>query len=155
MKSFTTTITKAVVLAAISSAASLAAAAGSTTLAVTASVSGNCKFTVASTPLGFGSIDPSLPGPFTATANVLYRCTKNTASLGISGITGAHTMNATPVNLTPLSYTLAISGDTGAGLGFGPGNDLTAVVAGTITAAQVQNVIGTGYSENVTLNITP
>ena len=157
MKFARTTIAKALALTAVCLASNLAFAAGSSTLAVTAGVIGTCKFAATSTPLAFSStIDPSSTTNVTATANVLYQCTKNTASVGITGTTGAHSMNTTPTaNATPLAYTMAISGDTSAGNGFGPGTSLTAVVTGTITPAQFQNVIAGSYSDNVTMSITP
>jgi hypothetical protein len=134
-------------------ASGFASAADSSTLAVTATVNATCKFSAASTPLVFGAIDPSLSADKVVTANVKYKCTKSTASLGITGISGAHTMTD---GTNSLSYTLGISGDASTGTGFGAGQDLTAVVTGTITAAQYQNAVAsTGYAENVTLSITP
>jgi len=147
---------KAIPAAILICASGLASAADSTSLAVSATIIGTCKFSAASTPLAFGgAIDPSGSATLSPTASVLYKCTKNTASLGITGTAGAHTMNTTPANATPLSYTLAISGDTSTGLGFGAGNDLTATVTGTMTQAQYQNAIAGSYSDTVTLNITP
>lgn len=149
-------ILKAIPAALLVCACGVAAAAGSTTLAVSATIIGTCKFVAASTPLAFGgAIDPSSGSTLSPTASVLYQCTKNTASLGITGVAGAHTMNTTPANTTPLSYTLAISGDTSPGQGFGAGTNLTATVTGTMTPAQFQNAIAGSYTDNVTLNITP
>jgi spore coat protein U-like protein len=131
------------------------AAADTQTLAVSANVSGNCKFSAGSTPLAFGAINPASTSDVTATARVLYRCTKNTVSLGITGTAGPHAMT-TPGGDT-LPYSLGITGASGAGtgLGFGAGSDLTAAVTGTITAANFQNAAAGVYTENVTLTITP
>lgn len=153
MKNVHTTIAKAVALVAIVSASGLAAAADSTTLAVSATILGTCKFSALSTPLAFGTVDPSLTADKVVTANVLYKCTKNTTSLGITGTAGAHSMTDGATHT--LSYTLGIASDTSVGLGFGTGNDLTAVVTGTITAAQYQNAWAGAYTDSVTLNITP
>ena len=143
---------KTIVVASLACAAGLATAAGSTTLAVTASVNGVCKFSAITQPLAFGAIDPSLTTDVTASASVLYKCTNKTTSLGITAPAGQRTMLS---GTDTLLYTLAITGDKSQGLGFGTGKDLTATVNGTITAAQYQNAAVGSYTENVTLNITP
>lgn len=149
------TLVKAFALVVATTGCGLALAAGSTTLAVTATVIGTCTFSASSTPLAFGNINPSSTSNATATANVLYKCTKNTASAGVTA-TGGLTRNMTgPLPADLLPYTLALSGDTQTGLGFGAGTDRTMVVTGTITPAQFQNAAVGAYSENVTLNITP
>lgn len=149
---------KALVVASLAFTAGLAAAADSQTLAVTASVTSMCKFSAASTPLAFGAIDPSLASDKTVTANVLYKCTKGTPSAGVT-TTGGLTRNMTGVsplvNADTLAYTLAFTGGTQVGAGFGAGNDRTLVVTGTITPAQYNDAAAGSYSENVTLNITP
>jgi hypothetical protein len=145
---------KAVVIATLTCAAGLAAAADSQTLAVSATVSAMCKFSVASTPLAFGAIDPSLTTDATMTANVLYKCSKGTPSTGVNAAGGA-TRSMTGPGASTMAYTLGFSGDTQTGKGFGSGQDLTLVVTGTITAAAYQNASAGAYSENVTLNITP
>lgn len=157
MKTLSTSL-KALVVASLAFTAGLAVAADTQTLAVTASVTGMCKFSAASTPLAFGAIDPSLATDKTMTANVLYKCTKGTTSAGVTA-TGGLDRNMTGISplLTTdkLAYKLAFAGDTQAGLGFGTGNDRTLVVTGTITPAQFNGAAAGSYSENVTLNITP
>lgn len=148
-------IAKAVAAVLLTFTAGLAAAAGSTALAVSATVSGICTFSAVSTPLAFGTIDPSLSTNKVVTANVLYKCTKGTASLGVSATGGLTRTMSSTVPVDTMAYTLALSGGTQTGTGFGAGNDLTLVVTGTITALQYQNVSAAAYSENVTLNITP
>lgn len=134
--------------------AGLAAAEDTQILAVSATVPGTCKFSAASTPLAFGSIDMTSTAAVTQTANVVYRCTKNTASLGITGTTGAHLMTSSGGD--KLAYTMSIAGDISAGTGFGAsGSDLTAVVTGTIAAADFQTAAAGNYTEDVTLTITP
>lgn len=150
-------IAKATAALILSSIAGMASAAGSQTLAVSATIAAICKFSAASTPLAFGSIDPSLSTDKVVTANVLYKCSNGTASAGVTatgGLTRTMTDTVTPANT--LGYTLSFSGGTQTGTGFGSGKDLTLVVTGTITAAQYQNAVAsTTYAENVTLNITP
>ena len=151
----THTVLKLVAATLLTCTAGLAAAAGSQTLAVTASVQGICKFSAASTPLTFGSIDPSSTVNKVTTANVLYKCTKGTASLGVTATGGLARNMISGTTADTLGYTLSFTGDTSTGTGFGPGTDLTMVATGTITPAQFQNVTAASYAENVTLNITP
>lgn len=136
-------------------ASGFASAADSSTLAVTANVPGICKFSTASTPLAFGSVDPSLTADKVVPVNVNYKCTKNTSSLGVTAAGGTTRTMVGPTAADTMGYTLAFSGGTQAGKGFGPGQDLILVVTGTITAAQYQNAAAGAYAENVTLNITP
>lgn len=147
------TLAKVACAALLASTAGIAAAADSTTLAVTATVSGICKFSATSTPLSFGTVDPSLTVDKVVTANVLYKCTKGTASAGVTATGGTSRTMASGALTLP--YTLGFSGGTATGTGFGAGQDLTLVVTGTITAAQYQNASAGAYTENVTLNITP
>ena len=154
MKS-TRVLLKIAVAASLASSAGLTFAAGSQTLAVTANVQGICKFSAASTPLAFGSIDPSLTTDKVVTANVLYKCTNKTTSSGVTATGGNTRTMVGPTLADTLAYTLAFAGDTQTGTGFGTNGNLTLVVTGTITALQYQNVAAGAYSENVTLNITP
>lgn len=148
-------IAKSLAFTLLIGASGLAAASGSQTLAVTATVDAICKFSAASTPLAFGTIDPSLSADKVVTANVLYKCSKGTAAAGVTA-TGGLTRSMTDSGGKTLAYTLSFTGDTQTGKGFGAGNDLTLVVTGTITAAQYQDATAsTTYAENVTLNITP
>ena len=148
-------ILKAACAALLACTAGFAAALDSQTLAVTASVTGICKFSSTSTPLAFGAIDPSLTTAKTISANVLYKCTKGTPSLGVTATGGTTRSMTGPTPTDLLGYSLAFSSGTQTGTGFGSGQDLTLVVNGTITAAQYQNVAAGAYTENVTLNITP
>lgn len=147
--------TKALLIAAVTASSGLASAAGSTTLAVTATVIATCKFSATSTPLAFGNIDPSATGNATASASVLYKCTKGTPSAGVTATGGLSRNMVGSVATDLLPYTLALTGGTQTGTGFGTGQDLTLAVAGTITPAQFQNAQVGAYTENVTLNITP
>jgi hypothetical protein len=157
MKNYRTTL-KTVSAVLLACNAGFAAAADTQTLAVTATVSGICKFSAASTPLAFGAIDPTSGSNATVSANVKYKCTKGTASAGVTatgGLTRTMTGVAPLAATDTLAYALAISGDTQTGTGFGSGQDLTLAVTGTITPTQFQNAAAGSYSENVTLNITP
>ena len=149
------TLLKATAAALLVCTAGLASAADTQTLATSANVSGICKFSTTSTPLAFGTIDPSLTVAQIVTANVLYKCTTGTASAGVT-VTGGNIRSMTgPTAALTMAYTLGLTGDTQTGKGFGSGKDLTLAVTGTITAAQYQNVTAGAYTETVTLNITP
>ncbi len=158
MKNSCSTLAKAVAVIALVSASGLATAGGTTILNVTAGITGICKFNAASTPLGFGSIDPSGTADATATANVLYKCTNGTPATSVVA-TGGLTRTMTDAGSHTLAYTLSYTGDTQTGAGFGTGKDLTLAVTGTITAAQYQNAFAsasaTAYADNVTLTVSP
>ena len=149
------TLIKAIAAALLVCTAGLASAADTQTLATSANVSGICKFSTSSTPLAFGTIDPSLLTYKVATATVLYKCTKGTASAGVAVAGGNTRFMTVSTTALAMAYTLGLSGDTQTGKGFGTGQDLTLAVTGTITAAQYQNVTAGAYTETVTLNITP
>jgi spore coat protein U-like protein len=144
---------KALVVASLACAAGFAAAAptDSQTLTVNATVVGTCKFSSATNTLAFGNLDQSATSDTTLDLDVTYKCTKNTASAGIS-IPAGGTMTGPGGNLP---FTLAVAGDTAMGGGLGTaGTLLTAVVTGTIAAADVQAAEAGTYSTTVTLTIT-
>jgi len=148
-------IAKVLALVALSSLSGLASAADSSTLAVSATVKGVCKFSAASTPLAFADIDPSATTNAVITANLLYRCTKNTAGAAITtsdGVLATRTMTAGGGQTLP--YSLSFGSAPGVGNGFGAAVQ-TIVVTGTITVAQFQGAEAATYSENVSLSITP
>ena len=147
---------KVVALALMACVSGFATAADSTGLAVTANVPGLCKFSTAPTSLAFGAVDPSLTADKVVLANVNYKCTKNTTSLGVTAdkLGLARTMVSILNPADTMNYTLAFAGGTQIGKGFGPGQDLVLAVTGTITAAQYQNAAAGAYSESVTLTIT-
>ncbi|MDQ3059426.1 MAG: spore coat protein U domain-containing protein [Pseudomonadota bacterium] len=148
------TLVNVLAAALLACTAGLATAADTQTLTVSATVIGTCKFSAATNTLAFGNIDPSLTTDKVLAANVIYKCTKNTASLGIAGTTGAMAMTS---GANSLPFTLSIAGDTQAGKGFEPGatTELTAVVTGTIAVADFQNAAAGAYSKNVSLTISP
>jgi hypothetical protein len=126
-------------------------------LNLTAAVTGLCKFFSAPTTLPFGTIDPSLSANIVISVPITYKCTRGTPSAGVTvtgGLTG-HTLKNTVSATDTIAYTLAISGDTQTGTGFGTGTQLTLNVQGTITALQFQNALVGSYTDSVTLNIAP
>ena len=158
MKTGLSTIAKAVALVAFVSASGIAAAAGTQTLVVTATVSGLCKFSTANvlTMSPAAAIDPSGTANVTMTRTLNYNCTKGVSPTG--GVT-ATTANGAVRNmangLETLAYTLAWTGDTVAGTGFGTGTSKPVIFTGTITALQYQNAAALTFTDNVVLNINP
>lgn len=148
-------LVKVLTTALLACSGGLAVAAPDTqTLAVSATIIGTCKFSPGGSTLAFGTIDQSSTSDLVVPASVKYKCTKNTSSLGITGITGPLTMLS---GSDTLAFSLAIAGDTSAGLGLATGaaTDLTATVTGTIAAADFQAAPAGAYTKNVTLTITP
>jgi spore coat protein U-like protein len=141
-------------------------AAGTNALTPSASVTGQCKVTVAPGTLNFGAIDPSGAANVSATTTFSMKCTKGTISTaasdnGGSNFSGTKRMkhSATPTAFLP--YAVAYGGDTGfTGQGFGVAAAAqTVTVTGTITPAQFQNALvtkaGQQYSDTVTITVNP
>jgi len=136
------------------------ARADTQTVTVNANIIGICKFNSGQTPVvtvanSGANIDPSLAGPATGNANVLYRCTNGqapaftvpspaTITCTTSGTCGSTTMAPT------MTYT---SGGNGAG--FSSGKDKTLVVTGQLTQAQYQDMQSGTYSGTITVTVTP
>jgi len=158
-----TSLALALVATGLVASASAFAASATHDLAVSATVTGNCRFNAASgTTLTLansaGSIDPSLATDATGTANVLYRCTKGTAATvnagnGLHFSGGSNRVMLDASNYMP--YTLSLSGCNATGTGHGAGKDLTCAVSGAITAANHQNATSGVYTDTVVLSITP
>lgn len=144
---------KAVIVASLAFAAGFASA-DTQTLTVTAKVVGTCKFSASTGTLSFGQLDQSVSTDATKTADVLYKCTKNTKGVGITVTTTTLEMKNAAKDVLP--FTLAVTSDKQDGLGLADGTttDLTAKVTGTITGANVQAAAAGDYAQDVTLTIT-
>ena len=159
--------TKLIAAALATSGAFLAApafAASTThTLAVSATVSGVCKFNTAgptalTIATGAGVIDPSAAGPATGTANVTFRCTTGTTSAmtddnGLNFAAGSRRVKNGVANFMNYGFTLTNAAQLGTG--HGAGQDKTVVVNASIIAADYQNATAGAYTDTVTLTITP
>lgn len=158
-----TSLALALVATGLVASASAFAASATHDLAVSATVTGNCRFNAASgTTLTLansgGAIDPSLATDATGTANVLYRCTKGTvanvsAGNGLYFSGGSRRVRLDASNEMP--YSLSMSGCNATGTGHGAGQNLTCAVSGTILAADHQNATAGAYTDTVVLSITP
>ena len=154
----------AVLVAALTS--SLSMAADTATMAVTATVTGKCKFQsvgglVFATPIAGTSIDPSEASNATGTATITYRCTNGTSATGLTlgttspNYSGGHRVAVVTGTGPYMAYTLATAGFTTAGTGFGAGNDKTGTVTGTILTATHQAAVAGTYTDSVSITINP
>ena len=144
-------------------AAPVFAASTTHTVAVSATVSGNCKFNTAgpttlTVATGGGVIDPSAAGPATGSVGVAFRCTSGTTS----AITNDDGLNSTgpgaprvKLGASFMPYTLSLTNAAQVGSGFGAGQDKTVTVNASIIAADYQNASAGAYSDTVTLTIAP
>jgi hypothetical protein len=137
-----------------------AMAAGSANSTVSAQVNAICKFNSGQAPVvtianSAATIDPSLAGPATGNAAILYRCTAGTGpTFAVPTPATVTCTTAATCGVTTMAPTLS-SVNTGAGSGFGSGQDKTLTVTGQLTQVQYQDMqVGT-YSGTVTVTVTP
>lgn len=133
-----------------------AMAADSTTVTVSATVSGTCKFLSGDT-MAFGSLDPSSGANVNATASPTFWCTKGTSytitdndGLHKSGTTHQMQHATTPTEFIPYSFNY-----TSTGTGTGRTSPITLIINGTVNFVDYQNAAAGNYSDTVTLSITP
>jgi hypothetical protein len=137
-----------------------AAPADSASSTVSAQVLGICKFNSGQTPVVTiantgATIDPSLAGPASGNAAILYRCTAGTsATFTVPTPATVKCTTAGTCGVTTMAPTLS-SVNTGAGTGFGGGNDKTLTVTGQLTRVQYQDMQAGTYSGTVTVTVTP
>jgi len=131
-------------------------AADSNTVTVTANVVGTCKFLTGGT-MAFGGLDPSSGAAKAATVTQpTFWCTKG-ASYTISDDLGMYEVGAQRkvkhasldeyINYS-MSYTITGTGD-------GRTVTKTMDIAGTISFADYQDASAGGYSDTITLTISP
>lgn len=154
MKSQRATL-KILAAAALLCASGLSSAGDNTTLNVTATVAGICKFSAASQNVTI-ALDPSTGSNATGSWAVPYRCTKGTTSGGVTVDTTSRTLTAdAPANGT-IAYSIVLAGGTQVGDGFGAAaasRDLT--VSYTVTNAAFADKAVDTYRDTITLSITP
>ena len=147
----------AVIAVALVAMAGAAMAADTTTVAVSATVVGTCKFTAGGT-IPFGNLDPSVGTNQTpAVTQPTFWCTKGAdytitddGGLHESGPTNRRMLHASLTEYIPYSFTY-----TAAGKGLGPANILTMNIASTVLGADYINASAGSYTDTVTLTITP
>jgi len=146
----------AVIAVALVAMAGAAMAADTTTVAVSATVVGTCKFT-AGGAIPFGNLDPSVGTNQTpAVTQPTFWCTKGasytiTDDLGLHVSAGIRRMvHASLSEYIPYSFTY-----TAAGTGAGPASVLTMNIASTVLGTDYANASAGVYSDTVTLTIAP
>ncbi len=138
--------------------AASAAQADTQLVTVNAQIIGICKFNSGQTPVvtvanSGATINPSLAGPATGSANVLYKCTNGTVPVFTGPATATVTCTTAPtcgVTTMPPAMTY-----TGGGNGSGFSVNKTLVVAGQLTQLQYQDMQAGTYSGTVTVTVTP
>jgi hypothetical protein len=137
-----------------------AAPVDSASSTVSAQVLGICKFNSGQAPVvtianSGATIDPSLAGPASGSAAILYRCTRGTApTFTVPTPASVQCTTAGTCGVTTMAPTLS-SVNTGAGTGFAAGSDKTLTVTGQLTQAQYQDMQTGTYSGTVTVTVTP
>lgn len=133
-----------------------AKAADTATVAVSATVTGTCKFNSGGT-VAF-TLDPSVGGDVNGTVTQpVFWCTKK-AAYSITDDDGLHESGTTHrmqhatvgTEFIPYSFTYTASGE-----GSGPGTPITLNIASTVTGTDYVNAEAGNYADTVTLSITP
>ena len=135
------------------------AAAGDTaTLAVSATVSGTCKFTTGTFNMNFGVLDPAAAANQSQSTGITYKCTKGTAASAFS-LDGA-AVSPTSVNITngtdniPVALSWTVPATQGSGFGAGS-TAITMNVTGDIVGTNYANVSAGAYTKNVSVVVAP
>lgn len=143
---------KTVAAAALIAGAGLANAAGSTSVDVTASVPGVCKFTSTTmSAIALGSMDPSTVGAtgISNTGNITYNCTKGLTPV-VSKTAGGTTLTETTDSTKTIPYSFSL-GTPEVGVGFASSSKVVATAS--VTQADVQGAAAGSYKDTVTLSI--
>jgi len=142
-------------------ASSAMAATVTSTVAVSATVVGTCKFTTLGSAIAFGSLDPSAPSNKTlpATPQPQFWCTKGTAytlsdNHGLYGGGGGTTyVMRGPAVTDNLPYTFTYTTAT-LGTGAGPSTPVIMDISAQVLGSDYSAVSAGNYSDTVTLTIT-
>lgn len=145
----------AVITAVMVSSAAMAAV---NTMTVSASVTGTCRFSAATSTLAFGALDPSSAAPVAGAVNVNFWCTRGTAysmadddglyDTGVDANRMQHAVN--PAEYIPYSISYVA-----AGTGLGATSPITLTVTGAIANADYINALEGAYADTVVLTVTP
>ena len=150
---------KTILCALLAASFAAPAIAGDTaTLAVTATVSGTCKFTTGTFNMNFGALDPAAAANQSQTTALTYKCTKGQAATSFSF--DADATSPASINITngtdnipvALSWTVPVT----LGSGFGVGSTAISMnVAGDILGTNYANVSAGVYTKNVAVVVAP
>jgi hypothetical protein len=147
-----------IVAASVGMFAAGSAQADTQVVTVNAQIIGICKFNSGQTPVvtvanAGVTINPSLAGPATGSANVLYKCTNGTVPVFSGAATATVTCTTAPTcGVTTMAPAMTY---TGGGNGSGFSVNKTLVVAGNLTQVQYQDMQAGTYSGTVTVTVTP
>jgi len=150
---------KQMICALLAAAFAAPAAAGDTaTLAVSATVSGTCKFTTGTFNMNFGTLDPSAAANQNQSTALTYKCTKNAAAASFSFDADATSPASIDITNGIDNIPVALAWTTPATLGSGFGVGSTAItmnVSGDILATDYANVSAGVYTRNVAVVVAP
>jgi len=140
-----------IILAAVVMIGGVALSADSSTLTVSASVTGGCRFSSGTSTLNFGTLDQSSGGDATATGSTQFWCTRNTnytvsANNGLYFDTSRRMRHSTETT-EYIPYNLTFTPTTGTGAG--KTSPVTLSLSGTITNANYVNAIVGNYADTV------
>lgn len=132
------------------------------TVAVSATVTGTCRFNAASgATLAFGTIDPTGAVPVTASGTATYRCNNGTSptvttddGLSETGANAPRMRAGATANYLPYTFTIAALA-AGTGLGNAPANDKTLTINGSVAVADFQAAAAGTFNDTITLTIAP
>lgn len=150
---------KTLVCALLAAAFSAPAVAGDTaTLAVSATVSGTCKFTTGSFAMNFGTLDPSAAANQTQATALTYKCTKGQAATSFSfdadATSPASISISNGTDTIPVSLTWTVPVTLGSGFGVGS-TAISMNVNGDILGTDYANVSAGVYTKNVAVVVAP
>jgi hypothetical protein len=127
-------------------------AAGQATINVSAEVLGTCSFTTSTYDMAFGQIDPTQTGPVTASVDLAFKCTKDTAwTLDDESLTTAGTKTMTDGGANTLDYSI----DSYTLDGTGDGTEQTVTVTGRILETDYATAVAGNYTDSFTIDINP
>jgi hypothetical protein len=150
---------KTILCALLAAAFAAPAIAGDTaTLAVSATVSGTCKFTTGTFNMSFGTLDPSAAANQTQSTALSYKCTKGQAATSFSfdgdASSPASVSISNGTDTIPVALTWTVPATLGSGFGVGS-TAITMNVTGDILAADYANVSAGAYTKNVSVVVAP
>jgi len=131
-------------------------AASNTSVAISATVIGTCKFLTGGT-MAFGDLDPSLATNVdAAVTQPTFWCTKN-ATYAITDDDGVNETGTTHrlIGAAHSEYITYSFNYTASGTGAGPASTLTMNISGQILGTDYSGVSQDTYSDTVTLTINP
>lgn len=133
-------------------------AAGTNTLTVSANVAGTCKFSSATSTLGFGALDPSVGTNVNGNTTTQFWCTKGVttdavaADNGLNFASGKRNMKD-GVSGDVIPYTLTLTKD--ANPNAGPATPRTLTIDGQVLGSDYTGKTAGNYADTVVLSITP